>query len=594
MARTITHFMWGYQQLYRVNRKIAADHIFKQLDDRFQPDTFLVGILDPKTGIESFPACVEPEEDYWIQSEDLDNTLNIAATLQPTYPESQMLISHPRARHSNDDYLFRRSIRDAIHTTLEQHPERAEGIEYFASIPERVGSYLVSVVIGLQQEVLSSYYSLNRSSVPIHEYRHTRVARSLIDASITEFFSDSAEELRKPDPGYSELRREAEDSIRSAGRQLTRDIAFRADPNSFGWDGLFRAFNTISSLRYEKAAGIGRIVVTQQNHQAIRTRINFNVNLKMANFRGARKLLQLSTHGSGLHSNSVEVFGLADVEGYTGEEEDLFEVHFLDHHHWALLHAGHVLMRVRYGQPYLVKPPSYEAKLPKDLPRIFKGISEKDIELLVSLVQQAEKESHGTLLVITPEAQAEAVRLRGQSIAITPQQLTPEILGQLTSIDGAVMIDPEGYCHAVGVILDGIAQGEGDSARGARYNSALRYTSSSNAPCLALVVSEDGGVDLVPNLLPAVSRAKVDAAMRELTNISQLNRVPFRRYNYVLGWLEQHSFYLLEDDCESINQWVRAIEDRMDQEEPMRTKLVRTPFVANPEMDVELYYEPDL
>ena len=53
------------------------------------------------------------------------------------------------------------------------------------------------------------------------------------------------------------------------------------------------------------------------------------------------------------------------------------------------------------------------------------------------------------------------------------------------------------YCYSIGVILDGKATGRGTSTRGARYNSAIRYVESSPYPCMAIVVSEDGMVDVI-------------------------------------------------------------------------------------------------
>ncbi len=50
------------------------------------------------------------------------------------------------------------------------------------------------------------------------------------------------------------------------------------------------------------------------------------------------------------------------------------------------------------------------------------------------------------------------------------------------------------------MILDGLATGEGDPGRGARYNSAVRYTAASSAPCLVLIVSDDGMIDVHPEL----------------------------------------------------------------------------------------------
>jgi hypothetical protein len=40
-------------------------------------------------------------------------------------------------------------------------------------------------------------------------------------------------------------------------------------------------------------------------------------------------------------------------------------------------------------------------------------------------------------------------------------------MAAVTSIDGAVMIDLDGTCHGIGLILDGVAGGNENSSRGA-------------------------------------------------------------------------------------------------------------------------------
>jgi hypothetical protein len=69
------------------------------------------------------------------------------------------------------------------------------------------------------------------------------------------------------------------------------------------------------------------------------------------------------------------------------------------------------------------------------------------------------------------------------------------------------MLDPQGYCYSIGVILDGTASGRGNSTRGARYNSAIRYVESSPYPTLVVVVSEDGMVDVMTKASLAEGRA---------------------------------------------------------------------------------------
>ena len=60
----ITHFMWGYQPHFRIGRQCAAESVFRMLNPAFDPEVFLVGILADSTA-DGFPACVEPENDFW-------------------------------------------------------------------------------------------------------------------------------------------------------------------------------------------------------------------------------------------------------------------------------------------------------------------------------------------------------------------------------------------------------------------------------------------------------------------------------------------------------------------------------------------------
>ncbi|MCE2482358.1 MAG: hypothetical protein J4F33_05610, partial [Alphaproteobacteria bacterium] len=59
-----------------------------------------------------------------------------------------------------------------------------------------------------------------------------------------------------------------------------------------------------------------------------------------------------------------------------------------------------------------------------------------------------------------------------------------------------------GACHAIGVILDGVASSECTPSRGARYNSGIRYIDSSSNLRLAVIVSDDRTVDVITIQLP--------------------------------------------------------------------------------------------
>ncbi|HQU43468.1 MAG TPA: diadenylate cyclase, partial [Pirellulales bacterium] len=113
--------------------------------------------------------------------------------------------------------------------------------------------------------------------------------------------------------------------------------------------------------------------------------------------------------------------------------------------------------------------------------------------------KEASAQKHGALLVISEGAAQEADRLANDCTRIRPASLDVETFARVTRIDGAVLLDPQGNCHAIGVILDGLASAKGDPARGSRYNSAVRYVENrkSEYPTLAVVVSEDGTIDFV-------------------------------------------------------------------------------------------------
>lgn len=590
MPNVIDHFMWGYQPHFRASQELAAKELLGRLDERLQPEVFLVGILDDDRP-DRYPACVEPEHDHWIASQAFDGAKARAAVLLPTYPESKLLHSHPLSQQMHDESLRRRSVHDAIIEVLERNVPPGRDLEFFLSWPQKLDGYLVCVVMVLLKEQLAWHRHLQTRVVPLHEYRNVSVTRSLLDAAISILLEEAADQLTKPEPGRFFDRRDTDELVRAAGRQLAMDVAFRADSHELeGFHGFFSACNTISSLKYEQAVGHGTLVIARKDHPAVRPVIRFKGELHLRRFRGARKLLELASHGLALHTNSDSVFSLARYEQLQVETEDLFVVNFLGHYHWELKYNDKILMRVRYEQPYLPRISNHQLRLGWDIPRIFPDASSEDAELLKSLARTAEEEKHGTMLLISADAAGEARRLSSQATLLEPLRLSTDLLPNLTPIDGAVLLDQHGFCHAIGVILDGLATNGGDPSRGARYNSALRYVGTSEIPCLAVVVSEDGGVDLVPNLRPPISRALVEESLSLLAAASSGDVINRGFYSQALKNLSALRFYLLKQDCDKANQAVERAEAILERENPMAIRIVWEPFKANPEMNPDFYY----
>lgn len=263
-----------------------------------------------------------------------------------------------------------------------------------------------------------------------------------------------------------------------------------------GLGDIYEVCNTISLQNYEGKEGAGQIVFAREDHPNIKVNLRLRAPVAIHNYGAVRKLLQIGSGRLCLFCDSRSVYGLGTVVEYDPAGEDLFVIKFIKRFTWELSHAGNVMMHCREGRPQLVPPGPPAASIAEILHRIFKDAR---IDHLVVLAETVAAQQHGAMLVITPSAAKEAGRLAKQATVVEPFPLTPELIPLVTSIDGAVLIDLDGTCHAIGVIVDGLAHDKCTSGRGARYNSGVRYAyQEGKTDRVVLVKSEDGMVDILP------------------------------------------------------------------------------------------------
>jgi hypothetical protein len=166
---------------------------------------------------------------------------------------------------------------------------------------------------------------------------------------------------------------------------------------------------------------------------------------------------------------------------------------------WELRRRGSVLAQV-YGSENFFLPGVFDRDIfTRTIHLVFDDISAADSRHLWQLISTAALQLRGTNVLITKDAATEAERLASQCTRIEPLQLSPMLMERLTAIDGTVIMDTRGVCHAIGAILDGSVTQRGDRTRGGRYNSAFMYVDSSPYPSLIVVVSQSGIIDLVFN-----------------------------------------------------------------------------------------------
>jgi hypothetical protein len=581
----VQYFMWGYQSHLRIAMSVAAEKLFTALAPGLHPAVHLVGFLD-ETREDRYSICVEPDDgDY---TPDLfAGVRSMAETLQATGNGTVYLHPSKAVSERFEERDRRSNLTKALRTVLEQRNARSGTITFCGSA-ERVEGFLVIPVLRLNR---AAYESLPRLSRNHQLGENITFSPSLAEALVDVFLDECSKALRQPQPGavFESICSNESEAMRRAADSFMYAVS-SAGGNIYGLHGLYAACNGIASLRYEGIEGVGRLIISKRRHPDIGVAVELQTPIERQDYRAVRKLLELSESGQSLLSDSAAIYGLGNIlPSYSASLQNVFEIEFTGHYQWRVLHAGQVLMEVAYDKPQLPKHRLARERFEPIVRRLFPSAKQIDLDNLWKLVGAAIDQRHGTMLVISDSARAEAERLASQSTLISPLVLTPEIMRMVSKIDGAVLIDPHGLCHAIGVILDGMASKHGDSGRGARYNSAIRYVETSlSQKALAVVVSEDGSVDLVPNLKPQIDSAEVDSHLTELLEIQNAEQLDMKRFYKVIEWFSSHRFYLTADVCQKLNDLKKAAYTR-HQQATRDMVIIEPDFEPDPEMNDEYF-----
>lgn len=570
MKRTINLFMWGYQAHFRIAMGSRARTVLGRAGAETEPKALLVGVRDPKAVPEGHPVCVEPGDGEW-DPRTFFRCADRASQIERDHPDWQLIYGDESRTRDQPENIRRKSVRQSVVEVLEDWDRKHDTVS-FAGAAMRLADYHVVPVL---QFSARDFAKVPRFSSPVR-FGEFGSPHGFLEAVIDRLLVEAATALQLPEPGRyfrtletdpTALLREAGDSVCSAVTLATQDVLFQ---------GVFEMLNAVSALRYEGAASAGRIAFVPKQSTAVDRRLSLAAPVTLRQPRLARKVVEMSggelcciCHGE----EGISALGLVNDP----DAPDLIRVEFADHYRWDLYHRRQKVMTVAYGVPRVPTARLKNLEFNEYLQRIFPAIADNSAQALWSLVEAALDQRHGTMLVVSEAAPQEAARLRTQGLPIQPTALTPDIVLRITGIDGAVLVDSEAICHAVGVILDGQATTAGDPSRGARYNSAVRYVSGADAPTLCIVVSEDGYVDLVPMLRPQISKREVEA------RVEAMKTKTIDDYMKTYSWLDEHRFYLGPEQCEVVNRQLERILST-----PMEVGEIRLrarPFVSDPEMN---------
>lgn len=261
-------------------------------------------------------------------------------------------------------------------------------------------------------------------------------------------------------------------------------------------------FIYLSSLYYEGSSVNAKIIrdLPFFNIKII-VELETPLTLNFDNAHTIRKLMEVSKNGCVLVLRGWEIVAITKEEYL--QEFPLLSFEFMGHMHWKLCKSNKIIFRYKDGKYY-----TYDNRKSKTyFRRIIKesfDLEDLNIDNLIKIINFATEQKHGTSIIITDEAEIETKRLcdlkRGIKLKEFNLNENMDIIIDLTSIDGAIILDTNCNCYGIGMILDGEAVCMGDSSRGSRYNSIVNYIEikkKKKKKYIAFIISEDGMINAI-------------------------------------------------------------------------------------------------
>jgi len=483
---------WGSQSAFRVEIQNLAEAVFGELDPALRPEILLLGLVaDHEADV--YPLFLDTQGDESSTALFQEASRHAKKIRHDLYARAEAEAGGKPVGDAKRAIVLE-AWRRAVEQALERSDRDRDAIS-FCSSPRPVTEFLVCTVLRLHRGAWKSRFAMRKSEADVRERR----PESLLDATVEQFMRRCVVGMAEAHSGMSASMIDGDpgEIIRAAGR-LVSDAPALGPQRDLSLRGLWHAANTISSLTYEGQSSHGQLLISTPEHEAIVPRVIFRRPVPLTDHVAVRKLLETHQPGYSLLSDGTQVYGLGHENLESSiPDRNLFNVRFLQHYTWELAYGLRPLMRVSYGYPRLPEASIRRDRFEELLRAAFPPLPDRQVEALWDLAEACTRQTHGTMLVISAAAADEARRLGQQAAPIEPCRLDAKGALALSAVDGALLVDPTAMIHAFSVILDGRASEKGNPARGARYNSGLRYVDSSEAACVAIVVSEDGTVDLV-------------------------------------------------------------------------------------------------
>ncbi len=292
--------------------------------------------------------------------------------------------------------------------------------------------------------------------------------------------------------------------LRGYATHAVRDYIIDEMNRTMGWDTTLRVYDIldavlgVSRTREEGAWPRGDLVFVESPRLAgvpFIARFPENERPVLTNFKHVRKLLQaVENSDRKLLSDGRYIMGIADRDppayrigadfrgrhGFLSYNEDLV-CSFEDGDFHATTHRANLVQMEE-----ILIDAELEPAVSHDLYR-----------LVTHIVHLAEQQKYGCTLVV--DLNPVPIDIPGQKLH-QPLDLRRasnlELAGALSKVDGAVHIGADLQLHGFACLLDGLSIPGEDRSRGARFNSALRFTAE-RPDLVVIVVSADRPVSII-------------------------------------------------------------------------------------------------
>lgn len=469
---------------------------------------------------------------------------------------------------------YQNIIKDAIKINLKNWDSKLS-MSSFIGCPVIVSDFLTFPVVHITHE---GYTTVNNFIIDMD----IASCESFLSFVINECLK-SLDGFLKLKPTFYEnaiIKEHHQDIFRVAARKFMMNIMSKE--NSVN-QSIFDHCNTISAIKYERNEVHGKLVITD-NIEKIDFILKFKNKMPISEYRAVRKFLEVTTDEMFLICDTIYIYGLGRPQNES--LQNIVEINFKSTLSYSVIFNNKNLLDVVDGNPRLPNV-SNRDKFYDGVKIVFGNIDDEKIVKLWKMIEEATLQKSGTMIIISKDAVNEAERLSNEYGKIEAVELTSKIIKGVTKIDGSILIDISGVCHAVGIIIDGKACKEEVISRGSRFNSAIRYTNDdkNKNKCLIVVISDDGMVDIVPKLRKRISKNMIESNIYELQQLSTMLNFDFNRYISTMNWFKDNKFYLTEENCTLVNDLKKSILKKFGE-----TEVIYEDFTVDTELNENYFY----